>query len=132
MDVYTDTPISRLEIVERGSRRRFSDEVKLRIVEESYSGRRLGSATARKYGITRAQLNDWRDAARAGRLGSTSSSGFVPAVIVPEVTATSGPLMVEGRGRIEIVTTNERRVIVDRDVDVEALLRIMQALERLA
>ncbi|MBA4224889.1 MAG: IS66 family insertion sequence hypothetical protein, partial [Methylobacterium sp.] len=43
MDVYTDTPISRLEIVERGGRRRFSDEVKLRIVEESYSGRRLGS-----------------------------------------------------------------------------------------
>lgn len=132
MDVYTDTPISRLEIVERGGRRRFSDEVKLRIVEESYSGRRLGSATARKYGITRAQLNDWRDAARAGRFGPASSAGFVPAVIVPEFTATSGPLMVEGRGRIEIVTTNERRVIVDRDVDVEALLRIVQALERLA
>ncbi|MEZ2406125.1 transposase [Bosea sp. RCC_152_1] len=132
MDVYTDTPISRLEIVERGSRRRFSDEVKLRVVEESYSGQRLGSATARKYGITRAQLNDRRDAARAGRFGPTSSSGFVPAVIVPEVTATSGPLMVEGRGRIEIVTANERRVIVDRDVDVEALLRIVQALERLA
>lgn len=52
MDVYTDTPISRLEIVESGGRRRFSDEAKLRIVEESYSGRRLGSATARKYGIT--------------------------------------------------------------------------------
>lgn len=114
MDVYTDTPISRLEIVERGGRRRFSDEVKLRVVEESYSARRLGSATARKYGITRAQLNDWRDAARAGRFGPTSSSGFVPAVIVLEVTATSGgPLMVEGRGRIEIVTANERRVIVD-------------------
>lgn len=132
MDVYTDTPISRLEIVERGGRRRFSDEVKLRIVEESYSGRRLGSATARKYGITRAQLNDWRDAARAGRFGPPSSSGFVPAVIVPEVTATSGPLMVEGRGRIEIVMRNERRVIADRDVDVETLLRIVQALERLA
>lgn len=130
MDVYTDTPISRLEIVERGGRRRFSDEVKLRIVEESYSGRRLGSATARKYGITRAQLNDWRDAARAGRFGPASSAGFVPAVIVPEVTATSGPL-VEGRGRIEIVTTNERRVIVDRDVDVEALLRIVRGLETL-
>jgi transposase len=132
MDVYTDTPISRLEIVERGGRRRFSDEVKLRIVEESYSGRRLGSVTARKYGITRAQLNDWRDAARAGRFGPVSSAGFVPAVIVPEVAATSGTLMAEGRGRIEIETANGRRVIVDRNVDVEALLRIVQALERLA
>ncbi|WP_199089676.1 transposase [Bosea sp. ASV33] len=132
MDIYTDTPVSRLGIFERGGRRRFSDEVKLRIVEESYSGRRPGSATARKYGITRAQLNDWRDAARAGRFGPTSSSGFVPAFIVPEVTAKSAPLMVEGRGRIAIVTTNERRVIVDRDVDVEAPLQIVQALERLA
>jgi transposase len=29
MDVYTGTPISRIEIVERGGRRRFSDEAKL-------------------------------------------------------------------------------------------------------
>lgn len=131
MDVYTDTPISRLEIVERGGRRRFSDEVKRRIVEESYSGRRLGSATARKYGITRAQLNDWRDAARAGRFGPVSSTGFVPAVIVPEVAATSGPLTAEGSGRIEFVTANGRRVIVDQSVDVEALLRIVRGLETL-
>lgn len=38
MDDYTDTSINRLVIVERGGRRRFSHEVKLRIVEESYSG----------------------------------------------------------------------------------------------
>jgi transposase len=132
MDVYTDTPISRLEIVERGGRRRFSDEVKLRIVEESYSGRRLGSATARKYGITRSQLNEWRDAAQAGRFGPASSAGFVPAVIVPEIAAATGPLIADGSGRIEIVMANGRRVIVDRDVDVEALLRVVQALERLA
>ncbi|MFG1245049.1 IS66-like element accessory protein TnpA [Xanthobacter versatilis] len=132
MDVYTDTPLSRLEIVERGGRRRFSDEAKLQIVEESYSGRRLGSATARKYGITRSQLNEWRDAARAGRFSPASSTGFVPAVIVPEIAAATGPLMADGNGRIEIVMANGRRVIVDRDVDVEALLRIVQALERLA
>ncbi|MGA0565567.1 IS66-like element accessory protein TnpA [Ancylobacter sp. VNQ12] len=131
MDIYTGTPISRLEIVERGGRRRFSGEAKLRIVEESYSGRRLGSATARKYGITRSQLNDWRDAARAGRFGPVSSAGFVPAVIVPEVAATSGPLMTEGSGRIELVTTNGRRVIVDHSVDVEAVLRIVRGLETL-
>lgn len=130
MDVYTDTPISRLEIVERGGRRRFSDEAKLRIVEESYLGRRLGSATARKYAITRSQLNDWRDAARAGRLGPASSAGFIPAVIVPEVTATTSPPPVDG-SRIEIVTSNGRRVVVDGRVDVDALLRIVRGLETL-
>jgi transposase len=130
MDVYTDTPISRLEIVERGGRRRFSDEAKLRIVEESYSGRRLGSATARKYAITRSQLNDWRDAARAGRFGLASNGGFIPAVIAPEVAATTGPLMADG-SRIEIVTANGRRVIVDGSVDIDALLRIVRGLETL-
>lgn len=130
MDVYTGTPISRLEIVERGGRRRFSDEAKLRIVEESYSGRRLGSATARKYAITRSQLNDWRDAARAGRLGPASSAGFIPAVIVPEMTATTSPPPVDG-SRIEIVTSNGRRVVVDGSVDVDALLRIVRGLETL-
>ncbi|KPH80326.1 MAG: IS66 family insertion sequence hypothetical protein [Beijerinckiaceae bacterium] len=130
MDVYTGTPISRLEIVERGGRRRFSDEAKLRIVEESYSGRRLGSATARKYAITRSQLNDWRDAARAGRLGPASSAGFIPAVIVPEVTATTSPPPVDG-SRIEIVTSNGRRIVVDGRVDVDALLRIVRGLETL-
>ena len=130
MDVYTGTPISRLEIVERGGRRRFSDEAKLRIVEESDSGRRLGSATARKYAITRSQLNDWRDAARAGRLGPASSAGFIPAVIVPEVTATTSPPPVDG-SRIEIVTSNGRRVVVDGRVDVDTLLRIVRGLETL-
>jgi len=131
MDVYTDTPISRLEIVEKGGRRRFSDEAKLRIVGESYSGRRLGSATARKYGITRSQLNDWRQAARSGRFGPISSAGFVSAVIVPEIPVATGPLMAGGSGRMEVVAANGRRVIVDGAVDVDALLRILRGLETL-
>jgi len=35
------------------------------------------------------------------------------------------------RGRMEVVSTNGRRVIVDRDVDVDALLRILRGLETL-
>jgi hypothetical protein len=52
----------------------------------------------------------------------------VPAVIVPEQ-----PEKVTGLGchRIEIVSVNGRRVIVDCDVDVESLLRIMLGLETL-
>jgi transposase len=33
---------------------------------------------------------------------------------------------------MEVVGANGRRVIVDRDVDVAALIRVVQALERLA
>jgi transposase len=125
MDSLTDTrPISRLEIVDTGRRRRWSDEAKVRIVEQSLSGPRLASATARRHGISNQLLFSWRKAYRAGRLGAIP--GFVPATIVPEP-----PEKATGSGRIEIVSANGRRVMVDRDVEVEVLLRILRGLETL-
>ena len=127
MDDHTDTRhISRLEIVDTGRRRRWSAAEKLRIVEESFSAPRLASATARRHGISRQLLFAWRKAYRERRLGGVA--GFVPAVIVP-----SPPEKGTGMGcrRIEIVIANGRRVIVDCDVDVDTLLRIMRGLETL-
>ncbi|MBB4268224.1 hypothetical protein [Roseospira visakhapatnamensis] len=40
--------VMRLEIVETGRRRQFSDAEKVRIVEESFVGSRQASATARR------------------------------------------------------------------------------------
>jgi transposase len=132
MDVRTFNSVSRLEIVERGGRRHFTDETKLKIVSESYSAPRLGSATARKYGITRSLLSDWRNAARAGHFGPASIEGFVPAVIVPESPRAPEPAVASVAGdRIEIVAANGRRVIVDGSVDVSVLVRIMRGLETL-
>ena len=127
MDSVTDTrQISRLEVVDTGRRRRWSDTTKLRIVEESLSGPRLVSATARRHGISNQLLFAWRKAYRDGRLGEIA--GFVPAMIVPEQPeAASG----HGCGRIEIVSANGWRVLVDSAVDVEALLRILRGLETL-
>ena len=127
MDSHNDTRhISRLEIVDTGRRRRWSDKEKLRIVEESFSGPRLASATARRHGISNPLLFSWRKAYREGRLGDIP--GFVPAMIALEQPEKdTGPV---GR-RIEIVSANGRRVIVDRDVAVETLLRIVRGLETL-
>jgi transposase len=127
MDSVTDTrQISRLEVVDTGRRRRWSDATKLRIVEESFSGPRLVSATARRNGISNQLLFAWRKAFREGRLGEIA--GFVPALIVPEQPeAATGPACC----RIEIVSANGRRVLVDYAVDVEALLRIVRGLETL-
>jgi transposase len=131
MDILTDSHhISRLEVVDTGRRRRWSDAEKLRIVEESLSGARLASATARRHGISNQLLFSWRKAYREGRLGEVSVSGFVPALVVPESGA-HGERTTTGSGRIEIVSATGRRVIVDRDVDVAVLLRIVQALETL-
>jgi transposase len=132
MDDLTDTRhISRLEIVDTGRRRRWSAAEKLRIVEESFSAPRLASATARRHGISNQLLFAWRKAYREGRLGDIP--GFVPAMIVPAMIVPEQPEKGTGTGcrRIEIVSANGRRVIVDCDVDVETLLRIMRGLETL-
>jgi transposase len=125
MDDLTDTRhISRLEIVDTGRRRRWSAAEKLRIVEESFSAPRLASATARRHGISNQLLFAWRKAYREGQL----ATGFVPAMIVAEQPEKRSE---PGCGRIEIVSANGRRVIVDCDIDVETLLRIMRGLETL-
>jgi transposase len=123
MDDLTDTRhISRLEIVDTGRRRRWSAAEKLRIVEESFSAARLASAMPRRHGISNQLLFAWRKAYREGRLGAIP--GFVPAMIVREQ-----PEKGTGTGCRRIA--NGRRVIVDCDVDVETLLRIMRGLETL-
>src|SRR3979490_2266115 len=105
MDDLTDTrDISRLEIVDTGRRRRWSDAEKLRIVEESFSGPRLASATARRHGISNQLLFAWRKAYRERQLGEIP--GFVPAMIVPEQPEKRSGL---GGSRIEIVSANGRR-----------------------
>jgi transposase len=118
--------VSRLEVVDTGRRRRWSEDEKLRIVAESFAGPRLVSVTARRHGVSKSLLFSWRKAYRESRLGSVD--GFVPAIVAPEVrkeSARTEPC------RIEIVSTNGRRVIIDGTVNVEALLRIVRGLERL-
>jgi transposase len=129
MDILTDSHyVSRLEVVDTGRRRRWTSSEKLRIVEESFSGSRRASETARRYGISNTLLFAWRKAYREGRIGDAAVAGFVPATIVGEPQERSRS---PGRGRMVIVSGNGRRVIVGPDVDVSALLRVLQALETL-
>ena len=50
------TRLERLEVVETGCRRRWSDDEKLRIVTESFEVPRAISSTARRHGISRSLL----------------------------------------------------------------------------
>jgi transposase len=119
----TDRPeVSRLEVVDTGRRRRWTEEEKLRIVMESLSGPRLGLATARRYGIARSLLATWR---RQFDVRASGGSRFVPAVVVAE-----GPTAPAPSSRMEIVGSNGRRVVVDAGVDVAALARVLDVLER--
>jgi transposase-like protein len=60
--------VSRLEVVQTGSRRRWTLEEKQRIVAESNSGLRAVSATTRRHGMAPSHLFWWRKLAREGRL----------------------------------------------------------------
>ena len=48
--------VERLEVVETGRRRRWSEDEKLKIVLESLQASRQVAATARRYGISRSLL----------------------------------------------------------------------------
>ena len=71
-------------------------------------------------------LFGWRKAYREGRLGGVD--GFVPAVIGLDAAKTTGKVE---HCRVEILTANGRRVIVDGGVNVETLVRIVRGLEAL-
>lgn len=133
--------VSRLEVVETGRRRRWSDAEKLRIVAESMAGPRLVSATARRHGISRWQLKTWRQQVREGRLVGDAAMDGVPAfaavTLAPDAqTAVLAPSATPDRApppdpeRIEIVLTNGRRLLVGAGIDAGSLARLVAVLER--
>src|SRR3546814_4905674 len=77
--------VERLEVVETGRRRRWSEDEKLKIVLESLQVPRQVSATARRYGLSRSRLLQWRRSFRVEQKGAAERQvGFVPAVVALE------------------------------------------------
>lgn len=131
MDVHKhSTQIERLEVVETGRRRRWSDDEKLRIVLESLETRRAISSTARRHGISRSLLMTWQRTFRPEPMGpDIQQSGFVRAVVATAETIAAEP-GARASGRMVIEIGKDRRVIVDAGVDAAALARVLAILER--
>ena len=128
---YSARRFQRLEFVETGRRRRWSEDEKLRIVLESLQGPRLVSATARRHGISRSLLLIWRRAFEARR--STAGPAFVPAVVSEAETPPEQVKRISvspAAGRMVIVLGRGRRIVVDAGVDAAALTRVLDVLER--
>lgn len=123
-DVINDVfrGVRRLDVVETGRRRRWTDEAKQRIVAEAFESGISVLTAARRHEVDPSQIYDWRR--RLFPLVSKGLGEFAAVVVTPQVCASSS------RGQMEIVCGNGRRVIVDRDVDVAALLRVLAGLER--
>jgi transposase len=131
MDVHKhSTQTERLEVVETGRRRRWSDDEKLRIVLESLETPRAISSTARRHGISRSLLMTWRRAFRPEPMGpDIQQTRFVRAMVAPTETVAAEP-GARASGRMVIEIGKDRRVIVDAGVDAAALARVLAILER--
>ncbi len=128
----------------RVRRRRWSDEEKRRIIAESEAPGSSVSLVARRHDLNANLLFTWRRKFRRQPEAGVDRAAFVPAVIALEE-----PLAGEGgpapratgaeveessarrtSGLMEIVLAGGRRVIVDREVSVAALARVLEVLER--
>jgi transposase len=123
------TQVERLGVVETGRRRRWTDDEKLKIVLESMQAPRAISSTARRYGISRSLLLNWRRSfCREPEGAAGPRSGFVPAMVVVDPMPSASATPTSGHMVIEI--GKDRRVIVDAGVDSAALARVLAILER--
>lgn len=117
-----------------GERRRYwSDDDKLRIVEESFIGHRQVTATARRHGICRSLLTTWRRQYRTGDLGSSGSLSFAPVTVTKEVSPSqANPIDASPPPdcRVEVALPNGRRLIVPIGVETEALARLLAVVDR--
>ena len=105
MDAHEDTPrIQVLSVSDTGRRRRWSDDEKIRIVEESFGDGVTLAEVARRHDVSRSQLYDWRYRHKNGLLGSgpqflrvmkiedaSDGSGTAPAPQAPVMTIDLGP-----------------------------------------
>jgi len=115
-----------------GRRRDWSDEEKVRIVEESLQGFRQGSVTARRYGLSRSLLTRWRREYRGGLLTGSASPSFVPLAISPPPASSSemtAPLRFEDGRTIEIGLPNGRRLTIPASLDPSILARLLPVLD---
>ena len=127
--------VRRLEVITgAGGRRRFPDDEKARILEETFAPGAVVSAVARQHGLTPQQLFTWRRQAR--KRSKAEPASFVPAVVEAAVAAPvrrsrSGMRARPsdgGAGTIEVEIAGVS-VRIARGADVKAVAAVMTALK---
>jgi transposase len=120
--------VERLEVVDTGRRRRWSEDEKLKIVLESLQAPRQVAATARRYGVSRSLLLRWRRSFHPEPKDAVHQAGFVPAMVVPESEAIRGPVGPASGGAIEIEFAAGARMRITGTVDAATLKAAVAAL----
>ncbi|GHG36621.1 IS66-like element accessory protein TnpA [Paracoccus aerius] len=130
-DLKFEPPIEVLSAADGVRRRHWSDADKVRIVEESLTGKRQVSATARRHDISRSLLTVWRRQNRTGELGGDRLPSFMPLTVSAELPGTMSPRPVppNPEARVEIALRNGRQLVVPANVDPEALARLLSVVD---
>ena len=125
MDAHEDTPrIQVLSVSDTGRRRRWTDDEKIRIVEESHRDGVTLAEVARCHEISRSQLYDWRYRHKHGMLG-----GGVQFLRVLPAEACSGAGGSLSPSAVMTIDLGDRcRVTVPADFDMEAAARLLNGL----
>jgi transposase len=121
--------IERLEVVEIGRRRRWSEDEKLKIILETLQAPRQVSATARRYGVSRSLLLKWRRSFRAERNDAAGGQiGFVPATVIAEAEPPIPGQAPASSGAIEIEFATGARMRIAGAVDAATVTAVVAAL----
>ena len=112
-----------------GRRRRWSDEVKGRVVAESFEPGAVVSEVARRHDITPQHLFGWRKAARAGHLvlPAADTPMFVP--VVTAVGGADAARTVAHRGGSIVIEIAGAAVRADPGVDLGWLRDVLRAVK---
>ena len=114
-------------------RRRWSAEQKLEMVSEMMRPGASVSRVARRHGITTGLLYTWRRLAKRGELSlapvvAAPAPTFVPIHVRAGAEGSGSAKPSESEGVMVIELGGDRRVRVGRDVDADALRRVIDVL----
>jgi transposase len=109
--------VRRLEVITGvGGRRRWSDEMKARIVHEAMRPGAVVSQIARRYGLTPQQVFTWRRLARRHAMAADHGPAFAPIVIEDDALAASAPELSDRTGAAGVAAAIAIIEIVIADV----------------
>ena len=128
MDAHEDTPrIQVLSVSDTGRRRRWTDDEKVRIVEESHRDGVTLAEVARRHKISRSQLYDWRYRHKYGLLGGCSA-GFLR--VLPVEGGSGANDVPPPPSSVMTIDLGARcRVTVPTGFDMDAVARLLDRLK---
>lgn len=129
MDVQLDGSnggrVSRLEVIEGATgRRRRSEAEKARIAAESLMPEAQVATIARKYGVTRWQVYDWRRRFQQGRLALPDGTAAIFAPLMVDEPSEPRPAVARATAKLEIRVGD---VVIRTEVEADHLAGVIRA-----